>query len=112
MSNDDIKARVKAFSKQLPGQAGDEYYADTAARLDTIIGGDTKNFARLQQVKKEWDLLAEAVPVGQGFLTFEDYIREYYGIKLTMNQKMGGIDLDYAIVDDKKYTVFLLKFGA
>jgi len=51
------------------------------------------------------------VPVGQGFLTFEDYIREYYGVKLTVNQKMGGIDLDYAILDEKKYTVFLLKFG-
>ena len=112
MSKDDIRARVRAISKQLPEQAGDEYYADTVARLDTIIGGDTRNFARLQQAKKEWDQLADAVPVGQGFLTFEDYVREYYGIKLTMNQKMGGIDLDYVIVDDKKYTVFLLKFGS
>ena len=89
----------------------DEYYADQAARLDTFIGGDTQNFARIQQCKQEWDHLAAAVSVGQGFLTFEDYIREYYGIKLTMNQKMGGIDLDYVVVDEKKYTVFLLKFG-
>jgi hypothetical protein len=111
MSKDDIRARVRAISQQLPGQAGDEDYATTAARLNTLIGGETRNFARIQQCKKEWDQLAATVPVGQGFLTFEDYIREYYGIKLTMNQKMGGIDLDYAIVDDKKYTVFLLKFG-
>jgi hypothetical protein len=89
----------------------DSYYSDTAARLDTIIGGDTQHFARLQQAKKEWDLLAADVPIGQGFLTFEDYAREYYGIKLTVNHKMGGIDLDYVIVDEKKYTVFLLKFG-
>jgi len=89
----------------------DSYYSDTAARLDTIIGGDTQNFARLQQAKREWDSLAETVPVGQGFLTFEDYAREYYGIKLTVNHKLGGIDLDYVIVDEKKYTVFLLKFG-
>ena len=89
----------------------DSYYSDTAARLDTIIGGDTQNFGRLQQAKREWDQLAEAVPVGQGFLTFEDYIREYYGVKLTMNHKLGGIDLDYVIVDEKKLTVLLLKFG-
>jgi hypothetical protein len=89
----------------------DEYYRDTAARLDTIIGGDTQNFARLQQAKREWDALAAEVPIGQGFLTFEDYVREYYGIKLTVNHKLSGIDLDYAIVDEKKYTVFLLKFG-
>jgi hypothetical protein len=89
----------------------DSYYANTAARLDTIIGGDTQNFARLHEAKREWDQLAEAVPVGQGFLTFEDYVQEYYGIKLTVNHKMGGIDLDYVIVDQQKYTIFLLKFG-
>lgn len=89
----------------------DSYYADTAARLDTLIGGDTQNFGRIQKCKHEWDQLAAAVPVGRGFLTFEDYIREYYGIKLTMNHKLGGIDLDYTVVEEKKYTVFLLKFG-
>jgi hypothetical protein len=90
----------------------DEYYATTAARLDTLIGGETANFARIQQCKQEWDQLAAAVSVGQGFLTFEDYIQEYYGIKLIMNHKLGGIDLDYVVVDKKKYTMFLLKFGA
>jgi hypothetical protein len=89
----------------------DSYYRDTAARLDTIIGGDTQNFSRLQQAKKEWDSLAAAVPVGQGFLTFEDYVREYYGIKLTIDSSTGGVNLDYVVVDQKKYTVFLLKFG-
>ena len=87
----------------------DEYYRDTAARLDTIIGGDTTHLLRLQRVKKEWDDLAAAVPVGQGFLTFYDYVKEYYGIKLTMDG--DNISLDYAIIDEKKYTVFLLKFG-
>lgn len=89
----------------------DEYYSDTAARLDTIIGGDTQHFLRLQQVKNEWDALAHAVPVGQGFLTFEDYVCECYGIKLTVNHKLSGIDLDYAIVDEKKHLVFVLKFN-
>jgi hypothetical protein len=88
-----------------------EYYSNTVARLDTIIGGDTQNFARLHEAKREWDILAADVPIGQGFLTFEDYVQEYYGIKLTVNHKLGGIDLDYVIVDEKKYTVFLLKFG-
>ena len=87
----------------------DEYYRDTAARLDTIIGGDTQNFLRLQRVKNEYDELAAAVPVGQGFLTFYDYVREYYGIKMTMDG--DNISLDYAILDEKKYTVFLLKLG-
>jgi hypothetical protein len=89
----------------------DQYYDTAAARLDTIIGGETANFARIQRCKQEWDQLAEAVPVGQGFLTFEDYIREYYGIKLTLDSYTGGVNLNYVVVDEKKYTVFLLKFG-
>jgi hypothetical protein len=87
----------------------DEYYSDTAARLDTIIGGDTSHFVRLQRVKTEWDDLARAVPVGQGFLTFYDYVKEYYGIKLEFDG--DNVSLKYAIVDQKKYTVFVLKFG-
>jgi inorganic pyrophosphatase len=87
----------------------DEYYQDTAARLDTIIGGDTQHFLRLQRVKDEYDDLAHAVPIGQGFLTFNDYLKEYYGIKLTMDG--DNVSLDYAVVDEKKYTVFVLKFS-
>jgi hypothetical protein len=87
----------------------DEYYSDTAARLDTIIGGDTSHFARLQRVKNEWDDLARAVPVGQGFLTFYDYVKEYYGIKLEFDG--DNVSLNYAVVDEKKYTVFVLKFS-
>ena len=89
----------------------DEYYQDSAARLDTIIGGDTSHFLRLQRVKNEWDELARAVPIGQGFLTFDDYVREYYGVKMVMDASNGGISLDYAVVDEKKYLMFVLKFN-
>jgi hypothetical protein len=87
----------------------DSYYANTAARLDTIIGGDTSHFLRLQRAKVEWDGLAHAVPVGQGFLTFYDYIKEYYGVKLVYDG--DDLKLEYAVIDKKKYTMFLLKFG-
>ena len=87
----------------------DEYYSSTAARLDTIIGGDTSRFLRLQQVKNEYDALARDVPIGQGFLTFYDYVKEYYGVKLAFDD--DNVSLDYTVVDEKKYTVFLLKFG-
>ena len=87
----------------------DEYYINTAARLDTIIGGDTSHFLRLQRVKNEYDALAGEVPVGQGFLTFYDYVKEYYGVKLVMDG--DNLSLEYAVIDEKKYTVFLLKFG-
>jgi hypothetical protein len=87
----------------------DEYYTDTAARLDTIIGGDTDHFLRLQRVKNEYDALAQDVPIGQGFLTFDDYVKEYYGVKLQFDG--DNVSLAYSVVNEKKYTMFLLKFG-
>ena len=87
----------------------DDYYTNTAARLDTIIGGDTSHFLRLQRVKHEYDAMAYNVPIGQGFLTFYDYVKEYYGVKLAFDG--DNVSLDYAVIDEKKYTVFLLKFG-
>ena len=87
----------------------DEYYANTAARLDTIIGGDTGHYQRLIRVKAEYDGLAHDVPVGQGFLTFYDYVKEYYGVKLELDG--DNMSLEYAVIDEKKYTVFLLKFN-
>ena len=86
-----------------------EYYADTAARLDTIIGGDTQHFLRLQRVKNEYDALAGDVPVGQGFLTFDDYVKEYYGIKLQFDG--DNVSLAYEIINEKKYVMFVLKFN-
>ena len=108
--SDDINQRVRRIQQKLGAVVQDDYYADTAARLDTVIGGDTSHFLRLQRVKKEYDALADAVPVGQGFLTFYDYVKEYYGVKLVYDG--DNVSLDYAVIDEKKYTVFLLKFGS
>ena len=87
----------------------DEYYQDSASRLDTIIGGDTQHFLRLQRVKNEYDELARAVPIGQGFLTFYDYVKEYYGVKLQFDG--DNVSLSYQVIDEKKYLMFVLKFN-
>jgi len=112
MNDDQTKAlhdRLRGFSQQLPGQAGDEYYESQAARLNTIVGGDTQHFLRLQRAKNEYDELARAVPVGQGFLTFYDYVKEYYGIKLEYDG--DNVSLEYSVIDEKKYLMFVLKFN-
>ena len=106
---DDIKSRLARITQHLPAESKDEYYSDNAARLDTIIGGDTQHFLRLQRVKNEWDELARAVPVGQGFLTFYDYVKEYYGVKLSFDG--DNVSLAYTVVDEKKYIMFVLKFN-
>ena len=108
--SDQFKDRLKKFSEQLPDQAKDEYYDSPERRIDTIIGGDSKHYIRLRKCKEEYDRLADAVPIGQGFLTFEDFVREWYGFEMKMGG--NGLSLDYTVLDEKKYTVFLLKFPA
>ena len=111
MSTDPIKSRLKKFSEKLP-KSKDEYYDTPAARIDTIIGGDSSHYIRLRRCKEHYDNLADAVPVGQGFLTFDDFMREWYGVKMVMDTGDGGISLDYEVLDEQKYLVFMLKFGS
>ncbi len=90
----------------------DEYYNTPAARLDTIIGGDSGHYIRLRKCKEEYDRFAEAVEIGQGFLTFTDFACEWYGVRMVMDTGDGGISLDYEVVDEQKYMIFVLKFGS
>jgi hypothetical protein len=106
---DSFKPRLKKFSEQLPDSAKDEYYASQERRLDTIIGGDSSHYIRLRRCKESYDQLADAVPVGQGFLTFNDFIREWYGIEMEFDGE--NVCLDYRILNEQKYMLFVLKFG-
>lgn len=104
MNKDDIKTRVKAFGKKLLDTAKDEYYATPAARIDTIFGNHGEFYIRLRKVKEEWDRCQDPVR-----LEFQDYLRYEYGIQMKMDD--SGIDIAYDIIDEKKHTLFLLKFG-
>ena len=88
-----------------------EYYRSHDDRLDTIIGGDTSHFRRLKLCKDEYDQLAHAVEVGVAFLTFNDYIQEYYGIRLSVADSGEAFGLDYIVLDEQRYVMFVLKFG-
>ena len=88
-----------------------EYYRSHDDRLDTIIGGDTSHFRRLKLCKDEYDQLAHAVEVGVAFLTFNDYIQEYYGIRLSVADSGEAFGLDYVVLDKQRYVMFVLKFG-
>lgn len=85
----------------------DEYYANTAARLDTIIGGNTDHFLRLQRVRNEWQELEILAPLDVP--PFNTYVEEQYGIRLSMVDR--NLSLNYTVVDAVLYTAFLLKFS-
>lgn len=88
-----------------------EYYRSVEDRIDTMVGDiDTvQYFTRLKNCKRKYDELADAVPLEQGFLTFEDYCREYWGIKISIDG--DGIAGEMTVVDDQKYMMFVLKFS-
>lgn len=88
-----------------------EYYKSVDERINTMVGDiDTvQYFTRLKNCKKLYDKLADEVEIGQGFLTFEDYVREYWGIKISIDK--DGIAGLMSVVDEQKYTMFVLKFS-
>ena len=105
MTNNSIRTRLNAFSKKLPDQARDEYYATPEARIDTLLGENQDIYRRLMKAKEEWDQRWKS-----GTASFPGYLRETYGIEMTIQPE--GIDLRYRILDEQKHTLFLLKFGS
>ena len=106
MSDNNIRARLRAISQRLPDQAEDSYYANSEARMDTILGAEAQHYIRLRRVKAEWDNRWKS---GIHDASFPQYLTETYGIKMRMEDV--GIGLTYEIVDEQKHTLFLLKFG-
>ena len=88
-----------------------EYYKSVDERINTMVGDiDTvQYFTRLKNCKRKYDILADAVPVGQGFLSFEDYCKEYWGIKISIDK--DGIAGEMTVIDEQKYMTFILKFS-
>lgn len=81
-----------------------DLYANTAARLDTIIGDSAGMWLRVSEAKKEYD-------AGHNKESFYAWLQDQYGVKLQFTPD-GELTLANEIVDPQKFTVFLLKFSA
>jgi len=86
-----------------------EYYQDSAARLDTIIGGDTQHFIRIQRARNEYNLLYPESLGSAHTRNFFAWVLDQYGIRLEFDGE--NVCLDYTIEDEKKYMMFVLKFN-
>jgi len=82
-------------------------YDSHRARLDTVLGGNVEFYAGLKQARDLWSLDHADQPV-EDFLL---YLEDTYGIQMSTQENMSGIDTEYGIVDEKKYMIFVLKFG-
>jgi len=84
----------------------DEFYANTSSRIDTITGNDT--WVKIVRAKEEFN----AIPEENSFDIdgFDSWLTNTYGVKLNYTPD-GMMSLDNSILDEKKYLMFLLKFG-
>jgi hypothetical protein len=86
----------------------DELYQNTVARLDTIIGGDTRHFLRIQRARNEYnELYPESLGAAHN-RNFFAWVLDQYGIQLEFDGE--NVCLDYSIRDEKKYMMFVLKY--
>jgi len=84
-----------------------DLYANLLARIDTIIGSDNLAPLRLHRAFNHYKLETQD---HSGALSFKDHLIEQYGILIEYDSDQN-IKIDYQVVDQQKYTVFLLKFS-
>lgn len=82
-------------------------YGNTAARLDTIVGGDQTHLRQLISAREEFSKLAS----NTGYIQWEKFyvwLQSEYGIRMTMSEG-GMVNLKYEVIDETKYLIFALK---
>jgi hypothetical protein len=96
--------RLRNISNKLPDESKDEYYANTAARIDTIIGDGKTIWMQIISAKREFEL------TGQHDNNFYSWLDQTYGLKLKLTPA-GEFSLENEITDPQKHLIFMLKHG-
>jgi len=86
----------------------DEYYANTDARLNTLMADDTQ--ARmLKSAWEQWSSHDDVVSREEAAIEeFRSWLLATYGVRLSRNHL--GYQLPFTVEDEKKYLMFTLKF--
>ena len=82
-----------------------EHYANTAARLDTIIGDSKTIWLQIISAKREFDTTDHPQT------EFYSWLNETYGVKLKLTPT-GEMNLENDITDEQKYLLFMLKHSS
>ena len=87
------------------------HYDTYEKRLDTVLGAEAQDWARVRRAREEFDNEFRAIPdFAEDDKIFVSWLAGTYGIKLTMAPN-HGIENNFQIIDEQQYTVFLLKFS-
>ena len=87
------------------------HYDTYEKRLDTILGAEAQDWARIRRARTEFDEEFWAVPdIAEDDKHFVSWLAWTYGIQLKLDASFA-VESIFEIVDDQKYTVFLLKYS-
>ena len=86
-----------------------QHYTTHEKRLDTVLGANAQDWARVRRAREEFDKEYEHIPDMED-KDFVAWLAWTYGIQLTMTSDFR-LELNFEIVDAQKYTVFLLKYS-
>ena len=91
-------------------QSSEDLYANTQARINTIVGEYSDDWRAIKLARREW-LDVQNQP---NFPSFMIWLEDKYGIRTAHVRfdKVGEVGLNpkLEIVDESKYIIFLLKY--
>ena len=91
--------------------SNNHHYDTYEKRLDTILGAEAQDWARIRRARTEFDEEFWAVPdIAEDDKHFVSWLAWTYGIQLKLDASFA-VESIFEIVDDQKYTVFLLKYS-
>ena len=91
--------------------SNNHHYDSYEKRLDTVLGAEAQDWARIRRARTEFDEEFWAVPdIAEDDKHFVSWLAWTYGIQLRLDASFA-VESIFDIVDDQKYTVFLLKYS-
>lgn len=91
--------------------SNNKHYDTHERRLDTVLGPKAVDFARIRRARAEFDKEYKYVPdIAEDDKHFVSWLACTYGIQLRLDASFA-VESIFDIVDDQKYTVFLLKYS-
>ena len=91
--------------------SNNQHYNSYEKRLDTVLGPKAVDFARIRRARAEFDEEYKYVPdIAEDDKHFVSWLAWTYGIQLKLDASFA-VESIFEIVNDQKYTVFLLKYS-
>ena len=80
-------------------------------QIQKKISGMFRTRILLDNARDEYYSLVDGTEYGPSIDGFDCFLRANYGIEIEKDSVYSGVVYEYKVIDEKKHTLFLLKFG-